>query len=46
MWKEFTLTFLQYGLVYAATGAIGVAVLLWLAFLAKRSSQDRAATSP
>lgn len=42
MWKEFSLTFLRYGLVYAVTGAAGVGVLLWLAFLANRSAETRA----
>lgn len=37
MWKEFSLTFLQYGLVYAVTGAVGVAVLFWMAYYRSRS---------
>ncbi len=43
MWKEFTFTFLQYGLVYASTGLLGIGVLFWLAFLANRSAAARAA---
>jgi hypothetical protein len=43
MWKAFALTFLQYGLVYAATGVLGIGVLVWLAFLANRSAHTRAA---
>jgi hypothetical protein len=46
MWKDFALTFFQYGLVYAATGLPGIGVLVWLAFLANRSAQARAALQP